>query len=227
MKIFITGVTKGIGKALAFKFAKQGFDIVGCARNQQELSALSNQLIKEYPTNKYNLFEMDVCDNKALELIESKVKNIDILANNAAYYLEAPLFSETQDQLKELIDTNFFAPYVLTKNLLPILKKSSNPHIINICSLAGHKTFEKGPAYAISKAAMLHFSRTLQEILKPQGIKVTSILPSATLTSSWDGEDVIENKFILPEDIASMAYTATQLSVGASVSEMRFDAKGF
>jgi short-subunit dehydrogenase len=82
------------------------------------------------------------------------------------------------------------------------------------------KAYENGGSYSISKFALLGFSKTLREELKTYNIKVTSILPGATLTDSWSGTDLPESRFSKPEDIAELVYTITQLSKFSVVEDI-------
>ncbi|HRB92355.1 MAG TPA: SDR family NAD(P)-dependent oxidoreductase, partial [Chitinophagales bacterium] len=77
-----------------------------------------------------------------------------------------------------------------------------------------------GGSYSISKFALLGFSKTLREELKSYNIKVTSILPGATLTDSWAGVDLPETRFSKAEDIADLVYAITQLSALSVVEEL-------
>jgi short-subunit dehydrogenase len=82
------------------------------------------------------------------------------------------------------------------------------------------KAYENSGSYSISKFALLGFSKTLREELKTYNIKVTSILPGATLTDSWSGTDLPESRFSKPEDIAELIYIITQLSKFSVVEDI-------
>ena len=89
-----------------------------------------------------------------------------------------------------------------------------------MCSLASYKAYKNGGIYSISKFALLGLSKTLREELKPYDIKVTAIMPGATLTDSWQGVDLPENRFSKPEDIAELIYTITHISKLSVVEEL-------
>ena len=98
------------------------------------------------------------------------------------------------------------------------MKTKKHGHIFNLCSIASIKAYPNGGSYAISKFALLGFSKCLREELKPLGIRVTAVMPGATYTSSWDGVDLPEKRFIPVEDIAETIFSAYKLS-GRSVVE--------
>ncbi|MBL7876963.1 MAG: SDR family NAD(P)-dependent oxidoreductase, partial [Cyclobacteriaceae bacterium] len=93
-------------------------------------------------------------------------------------------------------------------------------HIFNICSIASIKAYPNGGSYAISKFALLGFSKVLREELKEHGIRVTAVLPGATKTASWAGSTLPDSRFIKPEDVAETIFSAYSLSPNAVVEEL-------
>jgi hypothetical protein len=89
-----------------------------------------------------------------------------------------------------------------------------------MCSVASIMAYGNGGSYSISKFALLGFSKSLREELKPYNIKVTAVLPGATLTDSWGGVDLPESRFSKPEDIADLIYSITQISKNSVVEEL-------
>ena len=127
---------------------------------------------------------------------------------------------EDEDVLEKTLNTNLFSAYYLTKKLAPQFINQKSGYIINMCSVASIKAYENGGSYSISKFALLGFSKVLREELKEYNIKVSSILPGATLTDSWHGTDLPESRFSKPEDIAELIYTITQLSAFSVVEDL-------
>lgn len=93
-------------------------------------------------------------------------------------------------------------------------------HIFNICSIASLQAYANGGSYSISKFALLGFSKNLREELKPKGIKVTAVMPGATMSNSWSGSNIDPKRIMEAKDIASMVYTATHLSPMAVVEDI-------
>ena len=127
---------------------------------------------------------------------------------------------EADGILEQTIHTNLYSAYYLTKKLVPKMITQKNGFVFNMCSVASLKAYENGGSYSISKFALLGFSKTLREELKPHNIKVTSVMPGATLTDSWNGTDLPESRFSKPEDIAELVYTITQLSAFSVVEDI-------
>ena len=218
MNIVITGASRGIGKAIAEKFANENHKVIICSRDESKLNELkkANANITTF-----------VCDVSKKEEIASFVdfvlktfSTIDVLINNAGVFLPGKITEEAEDVLEKTLNTNLFSAYYLTKKLAPKFIKQKSGYIINMCSVASIKAYENGGSYSISKFALLGFSKVLREELKEHNIKVSSILPGATLTDSWHGTDLPESRFSKPEDIAELIYTITQLSAFSVVEDL-------
>ncbi len=219
--LVVTGGTKGIGLALIEKFASQGFDIVTCARNEPELVTLKASIEKKYsvtvftkPTDMGAKIQVTAFADFVLRLGRS----IDILVNNAGFFIPGDISTEPDGTLESMINANLYSAYNLTRGLVGGMKEKKSGHIFNICSIASFKAYANGGSYAISKFAMLGFSKCLREELKKFGIRVTAVMPGATKTRSWDGVDLPDDRFIPAEDIAETIFSAYSLS-GRSVVE--------
>src|SRR5690349_20420076 len=89
-----------------------------------------------------------------------------------------------------------------------------------MCSIASFKAYANGGSYAISKFAMLGFSKGLREELTPFNIRVTAVMPGATKTASWEGTDLPDSRFMKVEDVADSVYAAYALSKRSVVEEI-------
>ncbi len=130
------------------------------------------------------------------------------------------MLNEADGVLENTMQTNIYSAYYLTQQLVPAMIPHQSGHIFNMCSVASIKAYPNGGSYSISKFALLGFSKCLREELKEHHIKVTSILPGATLTDSWSGVDLPESRFSKPSDIAELIYSITQLSSLSVVEEL-------
>ena len=135
-------------------------------------------------------------------------------------FLPGLILHEEDGVLEQMIHTNLYSAYYLTKKLVPRMIALKDGYIFNICSVASLKAYENGGSYSISKFAMLGFSKTLREELKEYHIKVTSIMPGATFTDSWGTTNLPESRFCKPEDIADLVYSVTQLSKFSVVEDI-------
>jgi short-subunit dehydrogenase len=224
MNAVISGGTKGIGKAIAYLLAGKGINIATCSRNQKDLTSFKKDLTKTFPGIKVFTEKRDLSKkNEVLEFGGSLLQNfetIDILVNNAGIFIPGSIYSEPDGNLEKLIDTNLYSAYHLTRNLLPPMLKQEGGHIFNICSIASIIAYPNGGSYAISKFALLGFSKCLREELKEKNIKVTAILPGATWSDSWSESTLPEHRLMQAKDIALAVWNALQMSPSAVVEEI-------
>lgn len=220
--IVVTGGSKGIGRFIIEKFMSQGFDAVTCARKKDELIALEKDLNSRYPERKfyYQVADVAVADEvkKFAGFVVSLHRNIDVLVNNAGYFVPGSIADEPEGTLENMMNANLFSAYHVTRALLPAMKQNRSGHIFNMCSIASIQAYANGGSYAITKFALLGLSKCLREELKEWGIRVTAVLPGATRTASWDGVNLPEERFMKPGDVADMVYASWAIS-GRSVVE--------
>jgi short-subunit dehydrogenase len=119
-----------------------------------------------------------------------------------------------------MINTNLYSAYHLTRGLLPIMMKAGSGDIVNICSIASIMPYANGGSYSISKYAMLGMTKVLREEMKQHGIRVMAVLPGATYTSSWEGAEIPETRFMKAEDVADAVFGACALSRNSVVEEV-------
>lgn len=220
--IVITGGTKGIGRAVAERFAQAGFDIVVCARKADELERLKTDFQKRFPSQKTYSMSADMADKNQVAAFAAFVRQIgqpvDVLVNNAGYFIPGSIATEKDGALEDMMNANLFSAYHMTRGLVDTMIAQKSGHIFNMCSIASIKAYANGGSYAVTKFALLGLSKCLREELKPFNIRVTAILPGATRTASWDGVDLPDERFMSAEDVAETVFAAYSLS-GRSVVE--------
>lgn len=224
MNIVITGASRGIGKAIAYAFAREGFNLAVCSKNKNNLSRFVNEIKKDFPKTEIISSVCDVSKKtdvlKFAELINRKWKTIDVQVNNAGIYQPGQIHNEKDGMLEEMLGTNLFGAYHLTRALLGKMIKQKSGHIFNICSIASIKVYPDGGSYCISKHALYGFSKQLREEMKRYNIRVTSVLPGAVLTDSWKGTKLPKERFMKPQDVATAILSAYQLSEQTVVEEI-------
>jgi short-subunit dehydrogenase len=226
MNIVITGGSKGLGKAIAEKFAEdqQGHTIVLCARNKELLEAEGKQLQGRFPRTNIKTMACDLSVKEAIksfaDWIQQETTHIDVLVNNAGNFIPGSVYNEEDGALEQMIGVNLYSAYHLTRYLLPAMMKRQSGHIFNMCSIASLKAYNNGGAYSISKYALAGFSRNLREEMKPYGIKVTAVYPGAAYTDSWAASGVDPKRLMEAKDIAHMVYASAWLSPQACVEDI-------
>ncbi len=219
----ITGGTKGIGKAILEKFSSSGFDIATCSRKEADLLALKKEVTTKYGCEVFTI-RADLSQSEDAKLFTDFVLKlkypIHALVNNAGYFTPGQVTTESDGVLETMIRANLYSAYHTTRGLVSAMKAQGYGHIFNLCSIASITAYPNGGSYAISKAALLSFSKVLREELKKSGIRVTAVLPGATRTSSWDAVALPEERFMKTEDVADAVYAAFGLSTRSVVEEL-------
>jgi len=184
--IFITGATAGFGKAIAYKFAEHGYDLILNGRREERLRKIEKELSEQYGAKVISL-PFDVRDPKAAaEMINGlphDAKKIDLLINNAGL---ASGLSTIQDGNIEdwdvMIDTNIKGLLYVSRLIMPLMIAQGSGHIINISSIAGKEAYFRGNIYCATKFAVDALTKSMRIDLLEKGIKVTSIDPGAAET---------------------------------------------
>lgn len=214
--VVVTGGTKGIGKALVDKFLSEGYRVLTCARDTSILEVSNTNLealVCDVSTKKGQLSFVNFVKEKA-------VNKVDVLINNTGVYVPGQVHNEDDGVLELMINTNLYSAYTITRGLVPQMIDRKSGHIFNICSTASVMPYVNGGSYCISKYAMYGMTKVLREELKDHNVKVTAILPGATFTSSFEGTDLPEERFMKPSDVADSVYAASLLSINACVEEI-------
>jgi short-subunit dehydrogenase len=223
MNIVITGAARGIGKAIAEKFAAEGNTLFLCARNGATLEETATALQRQFPTCTVNTMVADLSLKTNTEAFADFClqKGVpDILINNAGGYTPGSILEEADGSLETMMNNNLYSAYYFTRKLAPQMVKKGSGHIFNICSIASLQAYSNGGSYSISKFAMNGFSQNLRHELKPTGIKVTTVFPGAVFTDSWAGFDNSNHRIMEASDIASMILACTKLSAAAVPEEI-------
>jgi len=222
--IVVTGGTKGIGKAVITCFAREGFDIATCARNEQDLESLKEEIGNAFPNINFHSQKADLAKKEEVLRFAQFVKNLDtsveVLVNNAGLFIPGQLHTEEEGMLEKTMDINVYSVYHLTRQLIGEMKARRTGHIFNLCSTASIMPYINGGSYCISKFALLGMTKVLREEMKEHGVRVTAIMPGATLTASWEGVDLPPERFMPPEDVAEAILTTYKMSDRSVVEEL-------
>jgi short-subunit dehydrogenase len=220
----ITASTKGMGRATAIAFAKEGVNLSLCARNATELQAFKEELSTINPAIKIFTAVAD-CSVKqqVLEFAgasEQELGFISIIVNNAGIYEHSSILDDAEDTFQKHINTNLMPAYELYRYFGKTMIAAKEGHIFNICSIAAVTPIPEAGTYSVTKYALLGLNKVMKLEMQQHGVKVTAIIPGSTLTDSWKGMDVDKDKMVLPEDVASAIVNTYKMSAGANVDEI-------
>ena len=211
--IVVTGGTKGIGRAIVDTFVARGFDAVVSARS---VTGVQGNGLLPFPA------DLSTRDGTSalVQYVQSLGRPVDVLVNNTGIFQPGQIHNEAEGTFEQLMNTNVASAYHITRGLMRDMMIQRRGHIFMMCSTASITPYTNGGSYCISKFALLGMSRVLREELKPHDVKVTAILPGATLTASWEGTDLPKNRFLKPSDVADSIWGAYSLSSSAVVEEI-------
>jgi len=183
---FITGATSGFGRAIAFRFAGLGYNLIVTGRREERLNELVEQLNSKFDIEILPLC-FDIRDNQACTLafqsLPEYFRNIDILINNAGLAAGASPFQDSDiADYEQMIDTNVKGLLYMTKLVVPGMIARESGHIVNISSIAGIEVYPNGSVYCASKHAVNAITKGLRIDLIKHGIKVSSVSPGMAET---------------------------------------------
>jgi NAD(P)-dependent dehydrogenase (short-subunit alcohol dehydrogenase family) len=185
---FVTGSSRGLGRAIVTSALEAGDRVVATARRPEQLSDLVDTYGERIATT-----SLDVTDPaSARDAVSFAVKafgRIDVVVNNAGYADVAAVEDVTLDDFRAQIDTNFYGVVYVTKAVLPILREQGGGHIFQVSSAGGRIPLAGLSAYQSAKWAVGGFSSVLAQEAGPLGIKVTVLEPGG-MTTDWAGSSM-------------------------------------
>ncbi|MCR8558744.1 SDR family oxidoreductase [Mucilaginibacter sp. BJC16-A38] len=220
----ITASTKGMGRAIAIAFAKEGINLAVCSRNASDLDAFKSELSAINPNIKIVTSVTDVSIKQQLldfaAAAEAQLGAIGIIVNNAGIYEYSSILDDADGTLEKHVNTNLAPAYELYRYFGKKMINACDGHIFNICSVASLSPIAEAGTYSVTKYALLGLNKVMRTEMQPHGIKVTAVIPGSTLTDSWKGTQVDKDKMVLPEDVASAIVNIYKMSSGANVDEI-------
>lgn len=173
-RILITGSSSGIGRATALLVAKAGAEVFLVARRNEKLEELKNEIGAKAYILSADVNDPDI-EKKLSQFTEEK---IDVLINNAGLALgREKVESSHWNDMETMIQTNITANFRIAHAVVPWMLRHGGGDIINLCSVAGHYTYQGGAVYCATKHAVLAFTRTLREETAGRNLRVMQISP--------------------------------------------------
>jgi NAD(P)-dependent dehydrogenase (short-subunit alcohol dehydrogenase family) len=175
----VTGVSKGIGKAVALALLDRAVTVIGWGLTTPD-----------FEDEKLHFIACDVSDADAVDAALVKTlsiaNSIDFIINNAGFGYFAPIETFDIVKFKRMLDVNVTGAFLVTRALVPTLKIKQAGHIVNVSSIAGKVGMAQGEGYNASKFAVAGMTDCLFQELRKDGIKVTTVFPGSTATHFFD-----------------------------------------
>jgi 3-oxoacyl-[acyl-carrier protein] reductase len=209
----LTGGGRGIGRAIALAFAREGGHVVVTARTTSEIERVKEEIIAL--DRKALAITMDVSDeqevNGMVQQVIEEFGTVDILVNNAGVHIRCPVIDLKLADWELTMAVNLRGPFLCTKAVLPTMMKHKSGKIINISSDSGRKGWATGSAYCASKFGLLGFTEAVsEEVADDYGINVNALCVGGVDTImtrkalDYAGYEVDWDKIMQPEDIADV-----------------------
>jgi len=216
-KAIITGGSRGLGKATAIAFAKEGIDIAITGRNEKILKETVSELETFGINAMYSAFDVSRYEDvkKGIQNILNTFGSMDILVNNAGTAAFGSFNEMDISQWSHIIQTNLMGMYYVTKEVLPYLISQNEGDIINVSSTAGLNGNANTSAYSASKFAVIGMSESLMKEVRKNNIRVCTLTPSTIETdmsidlgiTKKDSQDNV----LQPEDFAELIVAGLKL----------------
>jgi NAD(P)-dependent dehydrogenase (short-subunit alcohol dehydrogenase family) len=216
----ITGASRGLGLAIARKFAQQGCNLVITGRHEKSLQQVSTELLRL----KIRVLAVacDVRDPHSVGTLFRSIRRefprLDILVNNAGIaHANMPINRLPFPTWKDVFATNVDGMFLVTQAALALMKNGAT--IVNNLSIAATRVFAGSAAYNASKHAARGFTNTLREELRPRGIRVIALEAGATDTEIWKTlwPQAPRRKMMSPDTVAEAVLTAVLLPPNATM----------
>ena len=219
----VTGASQGIGRAIAEAFAEQdGAQVALVARTRSKLETVA-EVCRERGGESL-VVPTDVTDDDAVaEMAEAVMRRWgtpDVLVNNAGLFTYKPLDELTLEGFREQVDVNLTGSFAVTQAFLPEMRERGKGHLFYMASVASIMAYPGNAGYCAAKHGVRGLARVVREETKDEGLRVTTVIPGATHTPTWEGVDLPEERFMLPEDVAQSVVDAYHLSDRTVMEEL-------
>ncbi|MFF9896947.1 SDR family oxidoreductase [Streptomyces longispororuber] len=175
----VTGCSTGIGRAVASRLSRGGFEVVATARRVEDL--------RDLVADGLSVAGLDVTDEvsvrECVAAVEERHGAVWGLVNNAGYALPGPLEDIPLDEARHQFEVNVFGPLLMAQAVLPGMRAAGEGRIVNVSSVAGRFSLPGGGCYHASKHALTSLSATLRLEARPFGVRVSTVEPAAVRTA--------------------------------------------
>ena len=225
LRVLVTGGGRGIGRAIALRFAREGAQVVVAARTTAEVGRVAREV--DAAGGEGCAVHMDVQEGAS---VVSAIRSatdftggvLDVIVNNAGIFDQVPIAEITEASWKQMVDVNLSGPFRVVSAALPALRKGERRHLFNISSVAGKQGFPLSVAYCATKYGLRGFGDALREELRDEGIRVSTVYPGTTDTSIFDDVpgDWDRSTMDSPEDVAEVVWQGYCAPAGEDAADL-------
>ena len=225
IRVLVTGGGRGIGRAIALRFAREGARVVVASRTSEELDAVVAEIEQaggEGLAAQMNLQDEGSVGAAVWRALEFTGGALDVLVNNAGTFSIVPFEELDEATWLRHLGVNLTGAFHVTKEALEALEEGERPLIVNVASAAAKQGFPGNVAYCASKYGLRGFSDALREDLREKKIRVSTIYPGRTDTSAWDSipGDWDRASMGKPDDVAEVVLRAYRAGDDEDVADL-------
>ena len=173
----VTGAARGLGALFCQEIARAGGSVLALGRKEEALT----KMLADLPGDDHGVIIADVRDSQALKE-QLFGRQFNALVNNAGIAMTAAIHSSDEDEVRQLIDTNFLGSLWTIQAAVPALKAAGDGVIVNVASVLGHRPLPHTGIYAASKAAVMQITKAAAIELAREGIRVNALAPGYVIT---------------------------------------------
>lgn len=225
LRVLVTGGGRGIGRAIALRFAREGAKVCVAARTSSELDDVVAEIGRAGGQGRAQ--QMNVADHSSVEgavwrAVEFLGGAMDVLVNDAGVFDVRPFEQMDLQVWRRNLEVNLYGPFYVTLEALEPLLAGERPHVFNIASIAARQGFAGNTAYCASKYGLRGFGDALREDLRPKGVRVSTVYPGPTDTRIFDGVPGTWDRARMnrPEDVAEVVWNAYVAPAGTNVDDL-------
>lgn len=201
----VTGGSTGLGKHISIKLSQNNYHVFLIARNSKKLELVKKNILKD--GGDCSMISADISNDNDINKISDivgDINKIDVLVNNAGVGIFNKIENISIDEWDKHINVNLRGSFLMTKLVVPNMKRNSSGKIVFINSVAGLQPYPYSSAYVASKFGLTGFSSSLREELRESNIKVISFHPGAIDTPFWNNSktDFPRKEMLSSEDVA-------------------------
>lgn len=213
-RALITGASSGIGAAFAQRLAQKGFDLILHGRRQEKLAEVVTSLKNGVSTD---IIIAELSQREEVKKVEKYIQDLDrldMLINNAGYWLPGMFWEKSPDSLEAMIQVHIIAPVRFIRAALPGMLNQNKGDIINVSSMGAYFTMIAAENYGATKMYVINITESLHIALMGTGIRVQALAPGLTLTDfhSRIGVNVsaMHRRWMLPEQVVDISLKALE-----------------
>jgi 3-oxoacyl-[acyl-carrier protein] reductase len=220
----VTGASRGIGKAIAIRLAKENHDIMIFGRDESALKSVKKEVEKFGVITE--IFSGDAAnENFVHDSVNHVIRTygkVDHLINNAGMGILKKFVESNLEEFKKQIDVNLYGVYNFTKAVISHMIENRKGSIVNISSLAGKNAFVGGTMYSATKHALMGFTKSLLLEVREYNIRVAAICPGSVDTDFNPNRNTVSEKknILLSDDVAETVALVLKMPLRAMVSEI-------